>query len=149
MDDWRKNLIEDPTGIGALLGRSKRVAVLGIRPDTHPTKPAHAIPKFLKDHGFTVLPVPTHHEQGGTILGEPVSTSVKDVPGEVDVVDVFLRPEDINAHVDDLLAKKPRAVWFQKGIRNDAAAERLAKAGIQVVQDHCMMVEWKTHHPHG
>jgi uncharacterized protein len=148
MDDWRKNLIEGATAIGSLLGSSKRVAVLGIRPESHADKPAHAIPKFLKDHGFTVLPVPTHGEHG-TILGEPAYTSVKDVPGEVDVVDVFLRPDDINAHVDDLLAKKPRAVWFQKGIRNDAAAERLARAGIQVVQDHCMMVEWRTHHPHG
>lgn len=61
------------------------------------------------------------------------------------MVDVFRRPIDIPAHVDDILAKKPRAVWFQLGIRNDAAAETLAKAGILVVQDRCMLVEHKRH----
>jgi uncharacterized protein len=146
--DWRRNLIEDDAGIGEVLARSKRVAVLGIRPESHADKPAHAIPRFLQEHGFTVLPVPTHGEQG-SILGQPVSASVKDVPGPVDVVEVFLRPEAIDAHVDDLLAKRPGAVWFQLGIRNDAAAERLARAGIPVVQDHCMKVEWKKRHPGG
>ena len=70
---------------------------------------------------------------------------VADVPGPVDLVDVFRKPSDIPAHLPDLLAKKPRAVWFQLGIRNDAAAEELARAGIQVVQDRCLMVEWRSH----
>jgi uncharacterized protein len=148
MDDWRQNLIDDEVGIGALLARTKRVAVLGIRPESHADRPAHAIPRFLKEHGFTVLPVPTRGEQG-SILGTPVSASVKDVPGDVDVVQVFLKPEDIDARVEDLLAKKPYAVWFQLGIRNDAAAETLARAGIRVVQDHCMKVEWRKRHPEG
>jgi predicted CoA-binding protein len=59
----------------------------------------------------------------------------------VDIVDVFRKPEDIDAHVDDLIAAKPRVVWFQQGIRNDAAAQKLARAGIQVVQDRCMKLE--------
>ena len=66
---------------------------------------------------------------------------VNDVPGPVDMVDVFRRPKDIDAHVDDIIAKKPKSVWFQLGIRNDAAAEKLARAGIDVVQDRCLMVE--------
>ncbi|RKG57374.1 CoA-binding protein [Corallococcus sp. CA054B] len=146
MDDWRKNLIDDAEGIGELLARTKRIAVLGIRPEAQADKPAHAIPRFLQDHGFVILPVPTHGEQG-SILGTPISISLTDLPGDVDVVQVFLRPDDINAHVDAMLAKKPYAVWFQLGIRNDAAAERLARAGIRVVQDHCMKVEWKKRHP--
>ncbi|MFB1480552.1 CoA-binding protein [Corallococcus sp. RDP092CA] len=77
MDDWRQNLIDDAEGIGELLARTRRVAVLGIRPEAQADKPAHAIPRFLKDHGFTVLPVPTHGEQG-SIPGEPVSASVQD-----------------------------------------------------------------------
>jgi predicted CoA-binding protein len=75
------------------------------------------------------------------ILGEKVYRKVADVPGDVDIVDVFRRPEHIPPHVDDIIAKKPKAVWFQSGIRNDEAAERLAKAGIKVVQDRCLMVE--------
>jgi predicted CoA-binding protein len=56
-------------------------------------------------------------------------------------VNVFRRPRDIDAHVDDIIAKKPKSAWFQLGIRNDAAAERLARAGIEVVQDRCLLVE--------
>ena len=63
------------------------------------------------------------------------------MPGDLDLVDVFRRPQDIDGHVDELIAKKPKAVWFQSGIRNDAAAEKLAKPGIQVVQDRCLMVD--------
>ena len=76
------------------------------------------------------------------IMGKKVYRKVADVPGPVDIVDVFRKPSDIDAHVDDIIAKKPRAAWFQLGIRNDAAAERLARAGIQVVQDRCLKVEW-------
>jgi predicted CoA-binding protein len=75
------------------------------------------------------------------ILGRPVYRRLIDIPGEIDLVDVFRRPKDIDMHVDDMIAKKPRAVWFQLGIRNDRAAEKLARAGIQVVQDRCLMVE--------
>ena len=56
-------------------------------------------------------------------------------------MDVFRLPRDIPQHLDDILAKKPKAVWFQSGIRNDAAAETLARAGIKVVQDRCLKVE--------
>jgi len=64
-----------------------------------------------------------------------------DVPGELDLVDVFRRPKDLEAHLEDILAKKPKAVWLQSGIRNDAVADRLAAAGIDVVQDRCLMVD--------
>jgi uncharacterized protein len=57
------------------------------------------------------------------------------------MVNVFRRAEDIPPHLDDIIAKKPKSVWFQLGIRNDAAAEKLARAGIDVVQDRCLLVE--------
>jgi predicted CoA-binding protein len=66
-----------------------------------------------------------------------------DVPGAIDLVDVFRRSEDIPQHVEDILAKQPKAVWFQSGIRNDAVAETLAQAGIQVVQSRCLMVDYR------
>jgi predicted CoA-binding protein len=66
---------------------------------------------------------------------------VADVPGGVDLVNVFRRPVDIPAHVDDILEARPRAVWFQQGIRHAEAAERFARAGIDVVQDRCLLVE--------
>ena len=138
--DWKDNLVEDDAGVLDLLAKSRRIAVLGIRSDAHAHKPAYAVPHYLQKHGYDIVPVSVHGERE-PILGQPVYSAVADVPGEVDVVDVFRRPEDIDAHVDDLIAKKPRAVWFQLGIRNDAAAERLARAGIRVVQDRCMKLE--------
>jgi predicted CoA-binding protein len=65
------------------------------------------------------------------------------IPGDIDMVIVFRRPQDIPQHVDEIIAKKPKSVWFQLGIRNDDAAEKLARAGIDVVQDHCLLVELK------
>jgi len=91
--------------------------------------------------GYEIVPVPVYFPDVTEILGEPVYRSVSAIPGPVDMVNVFRRPRDIDQHVDDIIAKKPASVWFQLGIRNDAAAERLARAGIDVVQDRCLLVE--------
>ena len=88
-----------------------------------------------------MIPVPVYYPDVTEILGAKVYRKVADVPGELDIVDVFRRPQDIDSHVDDLIAKKPRVVWFQLGIRNDRAAQRLAEAGIDVVQDRCLLVD--------
>jgi hypothetical protein len=90
-----------------------------------------------------VIPVPVYYPEAKEILGKRVYRKIADVPGEVDLVDVFRRPSDIPAHVDDIKAKRPRAVWTQAGIRNDRVAEELAREGILVVQDRCLMVEWR------
>jgi predicted CoA-binding protein len=75
------------------------------------------------------------------MMGKKVYRKLTEIPGDIDMVNVFRRPKDIPQHVDDIIAKKPKSVWFQLGIRNDDAAEKLARAGIDVVQDHCLMVE--------
>jgi predicted CoA-binding protein len=75
--------------------------------------------------------------------GQKVYRRLTDIPGEIDMVNVFRRPADIPPHVDDIIAKRPKAVWFQSGIRNEEAAERLARVGIDVVQDRCLLVELK------
>jgi hypothetical protein len=85
--------------------------------------------------------MPVYYPDVTQILGLPVYRRLVDVPGDIDLVDVFRRPQDLAAHVDDILARHPRAVWFQLGIRNDEVARRLAAAGIDVVQDRCLMVE--------
>lgn len=139
--DWRANLVEDDASVQDIVRKAHRVAVLGIRPENQAHKPAFAVPQYLQAHGYEIIPVPTQEGAGDTILGRPTWRSVADVPGEVDVVEVFRRPEDIDAHVEDLIRKHPKVVWFQLGIRNDAAAERLARAGIRVVQDRCMKLE--------
>jgi predicted CoA-binding protein len=75
--------------------------------------------------------------------GEPVFRSLAAIPIAIDLVDVFRRPSDIPQHLLDIIAKRPSAVWFQLGIRNDGAAADLIAAGIDVVQDHCLLVELK------
>ena len=143
MADWRENLIESDDGIRKLLARVKRVAVLGMKTEAQADQAAFYVPRFLDEAGVDVIPVPVYYPDAKTILGKPVFRKLADVPGEVDLVDVFRRPSDIPGHLDDLLAKRPRAVWLQLGIRNDEVAEALAREGIQVVQDRCLMVEWR------
>jgi predicted CoA-binding protein len=145
MADWKDNLLEDDERVGELIRGAKRVAVLGVKTAAQADQAAFYVASYLADHGAEVIPVPVYYPEATEILGRKVYRKVADVPGSVDIVDVFRRPTDISAHLPDLLEKKPGAVWFQLGIRNAAAAEALARAGIQVVQDRCLMVEWRRH----
>ncbi|ABF87543.1 CoA binding domain protein [Myxococcus xanthus DK 1622] len=138
---WEQNLIEDEAGVERVVKSARRVAVLGIKTEQQSGQPAYYVPDYLARSGVEVVPVPVYYPDVTHILGKPVFRRLTDVPGDLDLVDVFRRPQDIDGHVDELIAKKPKAVWFQSGIRNDAAAEKLAKAGIQVVQDRCLMVD--------
>jgi predicted CoA-binding protein len=145
MADWKDNLLESDAAIGELVRSARRVAVLGVKTEAQVDQAAFYVAKYVADHGAEVIPVPVYYPDVTEILGRKVYRKVSDVPGTVDIVDVFRRPTDIPAHLPDLLAKRPGAVWFQLGIRNDAAAEELARAGIQVVQDRCLLVEWRSH----
>ncbi|MBX5481433.1 MAG: CoA-binding protein [Myxococcaceae bacterium] len=139
--DWKENLISTDEGIREIVRASKRVAVLGIKTEAQSGQPAFYVPQYLAAAGVDVVPVPVYYPEVTQILGRKVYRKVADIEGEVDLVDVFRRPADIDQHVEDILAKKPKAVWFQSGIVNDRAAEAFAKAGIKVVQDRCLMVE--------
>ncbi len=141
MRDWARNLVEDEERIRALVLGARRIAVLGIKPESRAGRPAFYVPAYLQRVGYEIVPVPVYYPEVTTILGRPVYRRLVDVPGPVDVVQVFRRPADIPPHLPDIVAKRPRAVWFQSGIRNDEAAEALAREGILVVQDRCLMVE--------
>ena len=144
MDEWRRNLIEDDEDrIAQLLKGARRVAVLGIKTEAQSGQPAFYVPAALQKMGLTIVPVPVYFPAVQEILGEKVYRKVSDVPGEVDIVDVFRRSADVAQHLPDLLAKRPRAVWLQSGIRDDRTAESLARAGILVIQDRCLMVEYR------
>lgn len=138
-ESWRANLVTSADGIRRILEDAKRIAVLGIKP-LH-DRPAYFVPEYAHLAGYEIIPVPVYYPELTEMFGSRIYRKVADVPGEIDIVDVFRRPEHIPPHVDDIIEKKPKAVWFQSGIRNDEAAEKLARAGIQVVQDHCLMVE--------
>lgn len=142
-DEWQRLLLTTPDEIRGLLQATSRVAVLGARPASHAHKAAYFVPAALLEMGLSIVPVVVHGHPDTRIHGEPVYRRLVDVPGQLDLVDVFRRSEDLPGHVDDILARAPRAVWFQSGIRHDAVAEQLARAGILVVQDRCLMVDYR------
>jgi predicted CoA-binding protein len=139
--DWRVRLIDSTDEIRALLRQTHRIAVLGIKPESRADQPAHFVAAYARDSGYEIVPVPVYYPEVTEILGAPVYRRLVDIPGDIDMVNVFRRPEHVPPHVDDIIAKRPRSVWMQLGIRNDDAAERLARAGIEVVQDRCLKVE--------
>lgn len=123
---------EDP--ISAILARTRRVAVLGIKTEAQANRPAFYVPQYLVAAGFTVVPVPVYYPEVREILGQPVYRRLIDGPGPIDLVDVFRRSQALAAHLDDILAKKPAAVWLQLGITDAAFTARLRAAGIAVVE---------------
>lgn len=137
--DWQENIVTDLDDVREALREAKRIAVLGIKPESHADRPAHYVPEYLQEAGYEIVPVPVYYREVTEILGEKVYRRLSEIPEDVDIVEVFRRPRDIPPHVPDIVAKKPRWVWFQSGIRNDEAARELASAGIKVIQDRCML----------
>ncbi len=140
MTDWREHLVDDDAGLRRILGEARRVAVLGAKAGRGDA--AFYVPDYLRVHGYEIVPV-NPRLLGQSLFGVPVVGTLADVRQPADVIEVFRRPEYLPGHAAEILALtwRPRAVWFQLGIRNDAAAERLAREGIDVVQDRCMMPE--------
>ena len=139
--NWRDNILTSDEQIADLLKETKRIAVLGIKPESRFSQPAFYVPKYMQQAGFEIVPVPVYYPDVTEILGEPVYRDLREVPGDIDMVNVFRRDVDIPQHVDEIIAARPKSVWIQLGIRNDAAAEEFAKAGIKVIQNLCLMVE--------
>ena len=140
-DAWRDRLIEDRGRAHEILRDTQTIAVLGIKP-RESGQPAYYVPADAQRRGYKIIPVPVYYPDVTEILGEQVFRSLAEVPERIDMVNVFRRPRDIPPHVDDIIAAKPKSVWFQLGIRNEEAAERLARAGIEVVQDRCLSIEF-------
>jgi uncharacterized protein len=134
-------IIEDRAEIRRIAREARRVAVLGIKTERQADQAAFYVPAALQRNGVEIVPVPVYYPEVTTILGAQVYRRVADVPGDIDIVDVFRRASDLAPHLDDLVAKKPRVVWLQQGIRDDAFARKLTEAGIDVVQDRCLMVD--------
>ena len=135
------NILTSDTQIRELLQAARTIAVLGIKTEEQSNQPAFYVPQYLQSAGFEVIPVPVYYPEVTEILGRPVFRKLADVPQSIDLVNIFRRPQDIPAHVEDILAAEPKTVWMQSGIHHDEVAQQLAEAGIKVVQDHCIMVE--------
>ena len=139
-ESWRDRLVDDGEGISRILEDMYRIAVIGIKtPESNAA--AFSIPAELAELGFDVVPVPVYYPELTELLGKPVHRSLATITPPADLVLLFRRASDIPQHVADILAAKPRVVWMQQGIRNQAVAEQLAQAGVEVVQDRCIYTE--------
>jgi predicted CoA-binding protein len=118
----------------------KTIAILGLSPDA--TKDSHRVAKHLQEAGYKIIPVYPKEE---TILGEKVYKSLAEIPFAVDMVNIFRKPDALDAIADACIARGDvKVFWAQKGIVNNAAAVKAKEAGMQVVQNMCSMVEHRS-----
>ena len=129
-----------PEEIKAIFAEVKRIAVIGLSPD--PSKDSHRVAKYLQSVGYEIVPVYPKEE---TILGEKVYRSLKEIPGKVDMVDIFRKPAAVGPIVDVCIERGDvDVVWMQAGSVNNEAAEKARKAGMKVVQSRCAMVDHRS-----
>ena len=144
-EEWRRHLADDKETITRILRSMRRIAVIGIK-TADAGGPAYTVPAHLQSLGYNIVPVPVYYPDVTEILGVPVHRHLSDVTPPADLVQLFRRPSDVEKHADEILAAHPAVVWMQLGIRNDAVAERFARAGMHVIQDRCLEVEISRRH---
>ena len=127
----------DEAEIRALLHKVKRIAVLGLSPK--PDRPSYFVAKAMQGFGYRIVPV---RPATAEVLGEKAYATLREVPGPVDLVDVFRAAEHLDAVVDECIALRVPAIWIQEGIVNEAAAQRAREAGMTVVMDRCIYKDY-------
>jgi predicted CoA-binding protein len=129
--------IDDIEGIRRVLSNYKTVAMVGLSANWH--RPSNFAAKYLLDHGFNVIPVNPVYDE---VLGQKCYPSLKDIPERVDIVDVFRKPEDVPPLVDETAAIGAKLLWLQLGVINHDAVAQAEAAGLEVVMDRCMKIEF-------
>jgi uncharacterized protein len=122
--------------IAEMLRTAKVIAVVGLSPK--PERPSHGVSAYMKDQGYTIIPVNPGHPE---ILGEKAYKSLLDVPGPIDIVNIFREPSAVPEIVDQAIQKKAKAIWMQEGIVHNEAAEKACAAGLKVVMNKCIYKE--------
>ncbi len=145
-DSWVALLDQRAAAINEVVTRARRVAVIGIK-TAEAGGPAYSVPDYMQRAGYDIVPVPVYYPEVTQILSVPVHRTLATITPPADLVVLFRRAQDVPRHLDELLAAKPRVVWMQLGIRHDAVAEQLARAGIAVIQDRCFLVEHQRRAP--
>lgn len=126
------------TEIKAMLTATKRIAVVGL--SDKPERASYGVSKLMQSWGFKIVPVTPKPQL--QILGEPVYADLASVPGDIDMVDVFRRSEEAGAVVDQAIARGAKFIWLQLGVSDEAAAARAKAAGIPIVMDRCLKIEY-------
>ena len=123
-----------------ILETARRIAVIGV--SASPEKPAHYVPEYMLENGYEIVPV-NASLTNQSLFGQTVRSSLAEIDGPVDMVDLFRRSEHLDGHLEEILALNPlpKFVWLQLGIRNDEFAAKLEALGIEVIQDRCLMAD--------
>jgi predicted CoA-binding protein len=122
--------------IADLLRSSRTIAVVGL--SDNPMRPSHGVSAYMQSQGYRIIPV---NPQADEVLGEKAYSSLLDVPGPIDIVDIFRRSEFVPEIVDQAIQLKARAIWMQEGVVHEAAAEKARKTGLLVIMDSCILKE--------
>lgn len=129
--------MNDINTLRRILIENKRVAIVGLSDDW--SRPSNFVGKYLLEHGFEVIPVNPKYDE---ILGQKCYADLKDIPTPVDIVDLFQRSDRVPPFVDDAIKIGAKVVWMQLGIINEEAAQKAREAGLEVVMDRCVKIEY-------
>lgn len=131
-------IVDDDTGLRRILLACPVIAVVGLSPK--PDRPSHVVAKYLLERGFDIVPV---HPLATEILGRKCYPDLASIPRPVDMVDVFRKPEDVMPTADEAIRIGAKCLWLQLGVINPEAAARAADAGLDVVMDRCVKIEYE------
>ena len=136
LPDGANSLVHGADAILELLKNYKTIAVVGL--SSNPMRPSHGVTEYMQGAGYRIIPVNPNETE---VLGEKSYARLEDVPGKIDIVNVFRRAEEVPPVVESAIRIGAKAVWMQLGIANEEAAERARAAGLTVIQDACILVE--------
>ena len=128
--------INDPEAIGRILKELKTIAVVGLSSDM--SRASNSVSRYMQSHGYRIIPVNPNET---SVLGERSYARLEDVPGRIDLVDIFRRSDQAGHHVDEAIRLGARGVWLQEGVIDVDAARRALEAGLLVVMDRCILKE--------
>ena len=128
--------MDDINTLRRILRESKTIAVVGLSADWF--RPSYFAAKYMQEHGYRVIPVNPKYPE---ILGEKCYMSLRDIPGKVDLVDIFRKTQDVMPIAEEAIAIGAKVLWQQLGVRNEAAAAKARAAGLEAVMDRCVKIE--------
>lgn len=131
-------IVNDDVALRRILQTCRVIAVVGLSPK--PDRPSHGVARYLLEHGYRVVPV---HPLAKEILGQKCYPDLGSIPEKVDLVDVFRKPEDVMPIAQEAIRIGAQCFWLQLGVINQQAADRAAEAGLDVVMDHCVKIEYQ------
>jgi predicted CoA-binding protein len=127
---------DDINTLRRILSENRVIAVVGLSADWF--RPSYFAAKYMQEHGYTIIPVNPKYPE---ILGQKCYRSLRDIPGKVDMVDVFRKTQDVPPIAEEAIAIGAKVLWQQLGVKNDAAAAKARAAGLDVVMDRCVKIE--------